>query len=224
MKYISNSYDREKYSYDILKKAYDSEIFKCEKEYFIEKIIMPNITTRMIIVDIGCGIGFVIKKLYKMIDDSSMIVGLDITMNSIMYAKNEFGLNNLLLSNNYYIPLKDGSVDLVICSEVIEHLHDPKKSLSEMYRVLRKSGTLILSTPNGLYVKLFHHRKFVCLDHINEFTFFDIKKMLKNNNFKIVYSESSYLPFFGKKKINKVFRWISSIFGTGSIYIIAQKT
>lgn len=224
MKHINN-FDRAKYSYGILEESYNSNAFKDEKEYFIKEFIIPNIIANTKIIDIGCGIGFIIKELYKITDNSTKIIGLDITKDSIIYIKKELGLDNLLLSNNDYIPLKDNSIDIVIYSEVIEHLNDPKKSLSEIYRVLKKSGKLILSTPNGLYVRLFHHRKFVCLDHINEFTFFEIKKMLEDKNFKIIYCESASLPFFGRrKKLIKIFRNISPIFGTGSIYIIAQKT
>ena len=41
----------------------------------------------------------------------------------------------------------DGEFDLVLCSEVIEHIHDSPAALREMHRILRTGGTLILSTP-----------------------------------------------------------------------------
>lgn len=41
---------------------------------------------------------------------------------------------------------KDDEFDCVICIEVLEHLHDPQKAINEMYRVLKKSGILILTT------------------------------------------------------------------------------
>jgi SAM-dependent methyltransferase len=46
-------------------------------------------------------------------------------------------------------PFEDDSFDLVLCNEVIEHLGiDPFHMLSEVNRVLRRGGQLILSTPN----------------------------------------------------------------------------
>ena len=46
------------------------------------------------------------------------------------------------------LPLADSSVDIVIMSELIEHLVDPDRHLDEAWRVLRPGGTLLLSTPN----------------------------------------------------------------------------
>lgn len=44
--------------------------------------------------------------------------------------------------------LPDASFDLVLCSEVIEHIPDPAGALASMHRILRPGGTLLLSTPH----------------------------------------------------------------------------
>lgn len=43
--------------------------------------------------------------------------------------------------------LDTGSFDVILCSEVVEHLHDSPAALAEMHRVLKPGGILILSTP-----------------------------------------------------------------------------
>ena len=43
----------------------------------------------------------------------------------------------------------DGAADLVICSEVVEHLTDDARALKELYRVLKPGGLLILATPKS---------------------------------------------------------------------------
>jgi SAM-dependent methyltransferase len=45
------------------------------------------------------------------------------------------------------IPLPDSSFDTVVCTEVLEHVPDPAKAFSQVYRVLKPGGNLILSTP-----------------------------------------------------------------------------
>jgi SAM-dependent methyltransferase len=45
------------------------------------------------------------------------------------------------------LPLKDGSFDIIVMSEVLEHLENPGKILAEASRILRKGGTLIITVP-----------------------------------------------------------------------------
>ena len=49
------------------------------------------------------------------------------------------------------LPFDDGAFDVVICTEVIEHVVSPTRGIAELARVLRPGGTLVLSTPNRLW-------------------------------------------------------------------------
>lgn len=51
-----------------------------------------------------------------------------------------------IVGDAHSMPFKDGEFDVVLCTEVLEHLHTPEKAIAEMYRVLKINGTLILST------------------------------------------------------------------------------
>ncbi|MBI2664000.1 class I SAM-dependent methyltransferase [Candidatus Woesearchaeota archaeon] len=50
---------------------------------------------------------------------------------------------------NKKLPFKSNSFDLAWCSEVIEHLDNPEKSVNEMRRVLKPGGIMIITTPNS---------------------------------------------------------------------------
>src|ERR1035437_2285963 len=44
------------------------------------------------------------------------------------------------------LPFKDNSFSVIICTEVLEHVPEPEKAINELYRVLTKSGKLVLTT------------------------------------------------------------------------------
>jgi SAM-dependent methyltransferase len=90
----------------------------------------------------------------------------------------------LKVDANQRLPFDDASFDLVWCSEVIEHLENPAFSLSELRRVTKPGGLLLLTTPNS-YAWLF---RFIALfgltpqriqrkDHIQFFDYADIKRL-----------------------------------------------
>jgi SAM-dependent methyltransferase len=51
-----------------------------------------------------------------------------------------------LLSDAHALALADASFDVVLCTEVLEHLQEPQRAIDEMYRVLKPGGTLLLTT------------------------------------------------------------------------------
>lgn len=64
------------------------------------------------------------------------------------------GTAHLVRADACALPFKDGSFDVVICSEVLEHIPDHEKALSEMARVLAPGGTLALSVPRSFPEKV----------------------------------------------------------------------
>lgn len=95
------------------------------------------------------------------------------------------------------IPYKDNYFDLVILSEVIEHLStNPKIIFEKIYRILRKNGILIVTTPNFATlrnrIKLFFGKNIqqtIPIEksksyHFKEYTKKEIEEMLKSSKFK----------------------------------------
>lgn len=52
-----------------------------------------------------------------------------------------------LIADICSLPLKESTADMVICTEVLEHVRDTEKALENLNRVIKKGGYLILSTP-----------------------------------------------------------------------------
>lgn len=78
------------------------------------------------------------------------VIGVDVSEKAICFAQANYRRPNLCfrVGDAYAIPLPDASVDLVVSFETLEHLHEHEAFLSEVCRVLRRDGVLLLSTPN----------------------------------------------------------------------------
>ncbi len=51
-----------------------------------------------------------------------------------------------IVADAHTLPVPDESFDMIVCSEVLEHLYDPARAVREMHRVLRPGGTVVLTT------------------------------------------------------------------------------
>lgn len=90
------------------------------------------------ILDVGCGI-----KPYEELFNASSYTGIDIN--------NGGHINRDKLPDKFYngveIPFPDNYFDVVICTEVLEHIAEPGKLLNEIRRVLKVGGEIYLSVP-----------------------------------------------------------------------------
>ena len=120
------------------------EQLKNETDYF-QREVSNRLSGSETILDAGCGSGEfgVLKKCGK--PHHATIVGMDISMDSM--EQNEI-LDQRIVGDLENIPLPDGSVDLVVCESVLEHLEKPQAVFSEFSRVLNSGGYLVLRTFN----------------------------------------------------------------------------
>jgi len=100
---------------------------------------------RQRIVDVGCGEGTA-THLVKRLDPGNTVIGVDWSAMALTQARARGVL--VVQGGIDQLPLADASVDVVIMSELIEHLVDTDAAAEEARRVLRPGGTLLLSTPN----------------------------------------------------------------------------
>ena len=101
-------------------------------------------------LDAGCGDG---RYLVEVGDRAGRLAGLDISEGILATAREALkgaGLEaDLRQGNLEALPFADGEFDLVLCSQVIEHLLAPERGLAELARVLGSSGRLLLTTDNS---------------------------------------------------------------------------
>ncbi|MBN1183046.1 MAG: class I SAM-dependent methyltransferase [Bacteroidales bacterium] len=108
----------------------------------IEKIIFPLQASS--ILDMGCGEGIIFSHLGDLIKEKKC-VGLDIDEKNIIAAKKNVPGCEFNTGDIYNIAYPDRTFELVICTEVLEHLEYPGKAINELIRV--SSKYVLISVP-----------------------------------------------------------------------------
>ena len=157
-------------------------------------------------LDLGCPIGDLTLEMAKKIGTSE-VFGMD---------KEEYANSRIpthIGDLNKEIPFGDEEFDVVVASQVIEHLQKPKVLISETYRVLKPGGYAILSTPN---LSSWHNLAFLLLglqppglstnhDHIFLLTTKGLLSLLEAFKIEKVVGVGFYpLPYLLSKYVCKV--------------------
>jgi len=98
------------------------------------------------ILDVGCGIGTYVRKFRQF---SEHALGVDVDEERV--AEGGQTLPGLAVAAAEDLPFPDGSFDLVVLNEVIEHVRDDRQTIADALRVLRPGGRLVIYAPNRLY-------------------------------------------------------------------------
>ncbi|MQY07044.1 class I SAM-dependent methyltransferase [Actinomadura macrotermitis] len=105
----------------------------------------------LVVADLGCGDGHtarMIRELATGLDPRHRVLGMDWAEAPLQSARGE-GLTLVRGSlERAVLPFADQSLDVVVLTEVIEHLLDTDHAVAEIHRVLRPGGHLLLTTPN----------------------------------------------------------------------------
>jgi ubiquinone/menaquinone biosynthesis C-methylase UbiE len=146
------------------------------------------------ILDFGCGTGEIIKASIK-ISNKSTFTGIDISNNAIRRAKKRFdkSVHFYQVEDGAKFPLKSGSFDYITALDVIEHIYDVDKAISELHRVLKKKGKILITTPFNGAVKIILFTLLGYFDkyfdpigpHIRFFNPRSLSKVLTNHRFNI---------------------------------------
>ena len=103
------------------------------------------------VLDIACGTGYGLALLKK---NAKHVAGVDLDIEAAKEARSECDERAaVLLGDGLQLPFADESFDAVTSFETLEHLHERGAFLTELKRVLRTGGKLVLSTPNANYTK-----------------------------------------------------------------------
>ncbi len=114
-------------------------------------------------LDVGCGEG---RHCFGALERGARVVGVDLDADALRgaakalraRARERGGFGTLLRGDAFHLPFPDACFDRVICSEVMEHVHDYRGAARELARVLRPGGTAAVTVPTAtsehLYLRL----------------------------------------------------------------------
>lgn len=183
---------------------------------------------KIFVADLGCGNGALLIRLAQEIKDKKVIYnGFELAQAFVDYGNQAAKMKQLKNLQFCQLDMEKDELpqkfDLIICSEVLEHLHKPLNFLKKVYQALNMGGYFLLTTPNsknlikypfGFLKNFIHQRherswqqaltakeaKFKLADqeqHIYIFGFAELKKTLQQLGFSIYRTPRSTTVFGG---------------------------
>ncbi len=123
------------------------------------------------IADVGCGSGAFLQ-LMSTLDLSSTLYGIDFSWSSVTRSRRCASTSMFAVSDIYHLACCNEAIDTVICMETLEHLEQVNEAITELLRICRKGGHVIITIPNG-----------ACDDYVGHLNFWsenDFRAVLRN--------------------------------------------
>jgi 2-polyprenyl-6-hydroxyphenyl methylase/3-demethylubiquinone-9 3-methyltransferase len=154
----------------------------------------PKTETASAILDAGCGSGEFLKFF---VSQGFRTVGLDISLSALERARRRTPESPVAMASlDEALCFKSSSFDLVWFTEVLEHLMDTSQALTEIHRILKPEGLLVLTTPYHGFIKNlaitivdFDKHFDVAGPHIRFFTKKSLSASLKRAGFDLLHFE-----------------------------------
>jgi len=197
--------------------------------WFVEEIFKKWIAknARGRVLDSGCGDGAVTAEIAKRLE----VTGIDVSEKNLKVAK-KAGLRTVMHDLAKKLPFKAEEFDTAISNQVLEHVYDTDFYLGEIYRVLKKGGVLLITTPNAVSLTdrfrvMFGKLPITCEvslrykmgtkeppnGHIRPYTFPELEYQLRRIGFKIAEERTTNFPFPVYWKVPGILRQLAVMAG-----------
>ena len=190
-----------------------------------KKLFVQLVGTGKVVLEVGCRAG----NLTQHYVSGNTLVGVDIDRAALKLFEERLGTKGYWVDvDTEPLPFLNGAFDVVVFSEVMEHVRFPKKALAEICRVLRPGGRLIGSVPNAFRLRnrfrfLFGQQYESDPSHLRQYSSVILKRELESHFSDIkIHPVSGHLLGGGRTGI-PVFSWlpfrIRSLFALDLVFV-----
>jgi ubiquinone/menaquinone biosynthesis C-methylase UbiE len=124
------------------------------KDYW-RNVLVPllGLQSSSVILDVGCGLGFIGQSLAEFIPDGK-VIGVDLDAKLVELARRisvKTWPNHAFdyrVGSAYDLPVDSDTADLAVCQCMLMHLDNPKKAIDEMQRATKKGGRVVAIEPD----------------------------------------------------------------------------
>lgn len=125
-------------------------------------------------LEIGSGISPVVTS-------KSNVIYSDVSLLALKTLKNTYGKGLCVVADSTQLPFKNKSFSCVICSEVLEHIENDRKALQEIARVIKPSGSFIITFPHRHFYFASDDR---FVEHLRRYELSEMKDLLNGVELK----------------------------------------
>jgi 2-polyprenyl-3-methyl-5-hydroxy-6-metoxy-1,4-benzoquinol methylase len=204
-------YDTIAHKFDSLMNRYDLE----RRLAVVFDELLPPTIAGLRMLDLGCGSGWFSQRAVQIGAD---VVSVDIS-NSLVRTTNSRAGSRGVVGDAARLSFASGCFELIVCSEMLEHLEEPEWGIRELARVLASRGTLVLTTPNRRWLWLVTlatrtglrpyggHERFLGFD--------ELRRQLEEVDLEVEVHCGFHPWPFQLRRLQPLSRWVDRHYGSG---------
>jgi len=164
-------------------------------DFFLKKHLREKNDAVILDVASACGANFFNFKKY------GKVIGIDISDTSISYCKSR-GIADIHKGDAQNLPFESNFFDAVLALDALEHFENDSRAVSEMFRVLKPGGLLLVNTPAFMSLWSQHDTSF---HHVRRYRTGQLSDLLRTNEFSLrfisYWSFFLFLPVFALRRL-----------------------